>query len=129
MSEQIIPLEVFQGVRLAPPDVTEEPSSIAVLESDAFYEIRSVLPGVDPEDIVVGVVDDVLTIGAKACAEEQRTLGRFFSIDHRVALVEQSFALPPDADAHALTTAFHDGILSVFLTRTPVSNVVPFFVR
>ncbi|MGE4063233.1 MAG: Hsp20/alpha crystallin family protein [Rhodospirillaceae bacterium] len=124
MSERVIPHE---ALNVLPPAVEENAAGIAILENEAFYEIRSALPGVDAEDVIVGVADDVLTIGARACVETQHTLGRFFSIDHRVALVEQSFALPADADAHNLTTAFQDGVLSVFLSRTGVSNVVPLF--
>lgn len=129
MTEQVIPIDTFQGVRVLPPIVAEEPSPIAVLENDVFYEIQTALPGVDADDVIIGVVDGVLTIGAKACTETERTLGGFFSIDHRAAMVEQSFALPPDADSHHLTTRFHDGVFSVFLHRTPVSNVVPLFIR
>lgn len=129
MNEHVIQLDMFEGVRVFPPDVAQDPSPIVVLENDAFYEIRSTLPGVDAEDVIVGIADDVLTIGAKASAEAQRTLGRFFSIDHRITLIEQSFALPPDANARNLTTTFRDGVLSVFVARAPVSNVIPLYTR
>jgi HSP20 family protein len=129
MSEQVMHLDILPGCRILPPIAAKESLPVAVVENDAFYEIRSVLPGVDADDVIVGVADDVLTIGAKAIVETQRTCGRFFTIDHRVVLVEQSFALPPDADAHNLTTSFHDGVLSVFLARTGVSNVVSLFAR
>lgn len=125
MSERIVQ---FEASTILPP-VVEDALSISIVESDVHYEIRSLLPGVDAEDVIVGVADDVLTIGAKAWVETQHTVGRFFSVDHRIALVEQSFALPPDADARNLTTAFRDGVLSVFLSRTSVSNVVPLFSR
>lgn len=130
MNENVIPLDIFQTVRVfAPQQPENEDSSITVLENEKFYEIRSALPGVNADDVFVGVVDDVLTIGAKMCAETQRTLGRFFSIDHRVAMVEQSFALPPDAGAHHLTTTFHDGVLCVLVAREPSSNVVSLYTR
>lgn len=128
MSEHVIHLDMFQGVRVLPPTVPQKPSSISILENEAFYEIRSFLPDV-AEDVIVGIADNVLTIGAKACAEAQRSIGRFFSIDHRVALIEQSISLPPDASTRDLTTTFRDGLLSVFLTRRSVSNVVPLLRR
>jgi len=129
MSEQVIQLDIVNGVRVLPPIQVDEPSSINIREHEMCYEIRTALPGVHAEDVIVGVADDVLTIGAKACAETQRTLGRFFTIDHRVALVEQSFALPSDADARNLTTTFNDGVLSILVARTPNSNVVSLFLR
>jgi len=129
MSERIIQLELFQGVRVLPPAEAPPPSPISVVENDDFYEIRSTLPGVDAEDVVVGIADDVLTISAKVCIEAQRTLGPFFSVDHRIALIEQSFALPPDASLGDLTTSFHEGVLSVYVNRRPMSNVVPFYSR
>jgi HSP20 family molecular chaperone IbpA len=128
MSSRVISVDFANMARVVPPSVdADETSSIAIVESDAFYEIRSALPGVAADDVFVGVDDDVLTIGAKAYAQSERACGRFFTLDHRVTLFEQSFALPPDADAGSLTTLFQDGVLSVFLTRTQISNVVPLF--
>jgi len=127
MSERVIQLELFRGIGVLPPVETPAPSPISVVENEDFYEIRSTLPGVDAEDVIVGVSEDVITIGAKVCIEAQRTLGPFFSVDHRIALIEQSFALPPDANLRDLTTSFHDGVLSVFVNRTPISNVVPLY--
>ncbi len=125
MNEKVIPLEILQAERVRAP-AGDNGLSISIVENDRFYEIRSALPGVDADDVFVGIADDVLTIGCKTCTEKQTTIGRFFSIDHRVATVEQSFALPPDADTHQLTTTFRNGVLSVLLARTPGSNVVPF---
>lgn len=127
MNEQIILANMFDGVRVLPA-VSAAPPSIDIIEGDDFYEIRSKLPGVDDDSVFVGVTDDVLTIGAKACDEAHHSFGRFLVIDHRAALVEQSFALPVDADTRSLTTSFHDGILRIVLNRSSASKVVPTFV-
>lgn len=129
MNNRVIQLNVVSGSRILPPVAPAEPSSINICENDACYEIRTALPGVDIEDVIIGVVDDVLTIGAKVCAEMQQTVGSFFAVDHRISLVEQSFALPADADAQSLSTSFNDGVLSVLMARAPSSNVVPIFLR
>ncbi len=129
MSARVIQLDIVNGARVLPPIEPVEPSSISIREDATCYEIRTALPGVDAEDIMVGVADDVLTIGAKACAQTQRAVGPFFTIDHRVSLVEQSFALPPDADACNLTMTFQDGVLSVLVARALGSNVVALFPR
>ncbi len=129
MSEQVIQLDTVRGLRVLPPIEAAEPSSINIREDETCYEICTVLPGVDIEDVIIGVADDVLTVGAKAGAETQQTMGRFFAIDHRVTLIEQSFALPPDADARNLTSVFNDGVLRILMSRIPHANIVPLFSR
>ena len=122
MSEPAAPLNLSASAR--PLLATGDTTSVSIVESDAFYEIRAELRGVAPEDIIVGVVDGTLTIGATATAEIHRPLGRFFCVDHRVIKVEQSFALPADANAENLTTRFNEGVFSVFLNREAASNVI-----
>jgi len=128
MSAPIIPLDIGNGARVLPPSAPE-PSTVSISEDATFYEIRTALPGFDAENVIVAVSGDVVTIAAKACGQTHSVLGSFFTIDHRVTLVEQSFALPPDADAHNLTTTLQDGVLSILVARTPVSNVVVFPTR
>jgi HSP20 family molecular chaperone IbpA len=124
VSDGVIHIDFVSGARVLPPLSEIALSPINIRENEAFYEIRTELPGADADNIFVGVVDDVLTIGAKTSAETQHSIGRFFAIDHRIALIEQSFALPADVDAGNLTTTFNDGALTVLLTRLPGGNVV-----
>jgi HSP20 family molecular chaperone IbpA len=127
MNEEITFIDFANSAPIIPPRSDKMHLSISVIENDAFYEIRSALPGVVADDVCVGISDDVLTIGAKASAQSEHICGRFFTIDHRVALVEQSFALPSDVDITDLTTTFQDGILSIFLARKATSNIIPLF--
>jgi HSP20 family molecular chaperone IbpA len=127
MQDRARPADEQADVRAAPG--MDERSSIAIIENENFYEIRTHLPEVDIEDVTIGVIDGVLTIRAQVTVETQGSLSRFFMIEHRESSVEQSFVLPLDADAQDLTTGFSDGILSILLNRKSVPNVISLFAR
>ncbi len=81
------------------------------------YEIVTHLGVANEDDLAVGITDHVLTIAAKHCSETCREVGGFLLVDHRDNAIEQSFALPVDANEDDLTLNLDMGVLKVVIGR------------
>lgn len=97
----------------------DAPRDVDVIAAADHYELIADLQGADEDDVVVGVLDHVLTVGSKTATETCRDIGNFLVVDHRERSIEQSFALPGDADEDDMYLKFADGKLSVIIGRKP----------
>ncbi len=81
------------------------------------YEVITDLKGASEDNVVIGVLDHVLTVGSKVATETCRDIENFLVVDHRERLIEQSFALPNDADEDDVCLNFAGGKLKVIIGR------------
>lgn len=90
-----------------------------VLETDTGWLVLVDLPGVDPEDLEVTVVDGGLRVTgnrARIASEElprplrrERPIGRFFL----------HFALPEEIAENAVSARYERGVLTVSVSKSP----------
>ena len=91
--------------------------SVRVVAREEYYELTTDLAGADEDDILVGVIDHVLTVAAKTVSESCRDIGGFLLVDYHEGTIEQSFALPFDADEQDMGVRFEAGTLTVTIGR------------
>lgn len=104
------------------PEISERfiPALEAYTEDGQFH-VRAELPGVDPKEVDVSVVDNRLTIkGERKTSEEKKEAGYYLrEIAH--GRFERTVMLPEGADSEKINARFTNGILEI---TVPVKEAV-----
>ncbi len=80
---------------------------------DGRFIVRTDLPGIDPKDVDIKVVRDVLTI--KGSREEKREAKQadFLRREIRYGSFERAISLPEGIRAEDLKATYHEGVLEI----------------
>jgi HSP20 family protein len=87
---------------------------------DGTYVIQVALPGVDPKDVKVSWMDNVLTIKGESKADHDTTGKDYFVREVVYGPFERSFRLPEGVDAAEVEAKYVSGMLEV---RVPAPRV------
>jgi HSP20 family protein len=87
---------------------------------DGTYVIQLALPGVDPKDVKVSWMDNVLTIKGESKADHDTTGKDYFVREVVYGPFERSFRLPEGVDAAEVEAKYVSGMLEV---RVPAPRV------
>ena len=98
--------------------VAEWAPLVDIVEDEQEYVISAEIPGVNKEDIKVGVQDDVLTISGHRKYEKEEKDKKFHRIERAYGSFARSFTLPEDSDGEKVAAEFKDGMLKVHLPKT-----------
>jgi HSP20 family protein len=91
---------------------------VDIVEDDKEYLIKAEIPGMNKEDIKVGIQDDVLTISGERRYEKEEKDKKFHRIERAHGSFARSFTIPEDSDGEKISAEFKDGILNVRLPKT-----------
>jgi HSP20 family protein len=80
---------------------------------DGSYVIQLALPGVDPKDVVVSLMDNVLTVKGERKADHDTAGKDYFVREVAYGAFERSFALPEGVDAAQVEAKYVNGMLEV----------------
>jgi len=80
---------------------------------DGTYVIQLALPGVDPKDVKVSLMDNVLTVKGKSKADHDSTGKDYFVREVVYGAFQRSFGLPEGVDAAEVAAKYANGILEV----------------
>ncbi len=90
-------------------------------DGDSLYA-EAELPGVDPKEIEIEVVGNVLTLrGEKKHQREEGGKG-FHCIERSYGAFNRSIELPTSVDSDKVSAAFKNGVLTVTLPKHPESK-------
>ncbi len=96
---------------------TREPAAARpAIEScleDGKFVVRTDLPGIDPKDIEIKVVDHVLTIKGSREEKHETKKADFFRREIRYGAFERAIALPAGIKADDLKATYRDGVLEL----------------
>jgi HSP20 family protein len=101
--------------------------AMEVLEREGQYVIRADVPGIDPKEVEVSVLDDALTIkGERKKSHEVKEKESYYS-ETAYGRFERRLALPKGIDPEKITARFENGVLevSVALPQTATGKKVP----
>jgi HSP20 family protein len=92
--------------------VASRPAIESCVEDGKFI-VRADLPGIDPKNVEIKVVGDVLTI--KGSREEKRETKKadFLRREIRYGSFERSISLPEGIKAEDLKATYHDGVIEL----------------
>jgi HSP20 family protein len=77
------------------------------------FMVRTDLPGIDPKNIEIKVVGDVLTIKGSREDKEETKKADFFRREIRYGSFERSISLPEGIKAEDLKASYRDGVLEL----------------
>jgi HSP20 family protein len=80
---------------------------------DGKYVARTDLTGIDPKDVDIKVVGDVLTIKGSREEKQERKKADFFRREIRYGSFERSISLPEGIKAEDLKATYRDGVLEL----------------
>ena len=80
---------------------------------DGAYVVQLALPGVDPKDISLSWVDNVLTIKGERKARHEATNGDYFVREVAYGTFQRDFAFPEGVDASRVEANYAQGMLEV----------------
>ena len=80
---------------------------------DGTYVIQLALPGVDPRDVAVSLMDNVLTVKGERRAEPDTTGKDYFVREVVYGAFQRSFELPEGVDAAQVEAKYANGMLEV----------------
>lgn len=92
---------------------------IDLAETDSDVTVTAELPGVDPKEVEIKVVDNMLTIsGEKRQNREEKKLNYHF-VERRHGSFHRAIALPSSVNPDKVEANFRNGVLTVVLTKHP----------
>jgi HSP20 family protein len=80
---------------------------------DGTYVIQLALPGVDPKDVQVSLMDNVLTVKGERKANQDTTGKDYFVREVAYGAFQRTFALPEGVDAAQVEAKHAHGMLEV----------------
>ena len=116
---------LFQRIFEGAPDEEAQPAAswLPAAEGrieDGTYVIQLALPGVDPKDVGVSLMDNVLTVKGERKADHDATGKDYFVREVAYGAFQRSFALPEGVDATLVEAKYANGMLEV---RVPAPRV------
>jgi HSP20 family protein len=91
---------------------------VDVVETDKEIEISAELPGLEEEDISVGLPQNVLMISGEKREEKEEKGHNYLRAERSYGAFRESIPLPSDVDANKADAVFRNGVLTVTLPRT-----------
>jgi HSP20 family protein len=95
---------------------------VEVSETDADFEIKAALPGVDPEKVEISVHDDVLTIRGSHEEQSEDKQREFYRREFRYGSFSRSLALPTPVDSDKAEASFTNGVLNLRLPKAEANK-------
>jgi len=80
---------------------------------DGTYVIQLALPGTDPKEVTVSLMDNVLTVKGERKADHDTTGKDYFVRELAYGAFQRSFAFPEGVDAAQIEAKFANGMLEV----------------
>jgi HSP20 family protein len=80
---------------------------------DGKFIVRTDLPGIDPKDVDIKVVGDVLTIKGSREEKSETEKADYLRREIRYGAFERSIGLPKGIKAEDLIASYHDGVLEL----------------
>jgi HSP20 family protein len=108
------PFEGFLGG--ATDETAQRPRWLPAAEGrleNGTYIIQLALPGVDPKDVKVSLMDNVLTVTGERQADHDTVGGDYFVREVAYGAFQRDFALPEGVDAAHVAAKYERGMLEV----------------
>lgn len=107
----------YTGSRM--PNLLRAPEA-DVMETEREIQVHLEMPGMKPEEIDIGLENNILTISGEK--RQERTEGdeknTWHLSERRYGQFSRSFVLPRDVEADQIQASFEDGVLRVVIPKS-----------
>jgi HSP20 family protein len=107
-------------------ETVNETIPLDIIEEGNDLKVKASVPGVQPQNLHVEVVDDRLHIWGEAKEEKEHQDEAYYLREHRYGRVERTVTLPYSVNSDEAKAEFKDGVLSLTLpksTETPRKEI------
>ncbi len=88
-----------------------------VSENEDAYIVKASIPGVNPDDIDITLVDNVLTIKAEIKEEKDIEEAKYHLRERRFGVFSRSITLPTAVDADKVEAVYEHGVLTLTIPK------------
>ncbi len=103
--------ERFEGIEWIP--------AVDVSETDSEVIVKVDVPGVNPEDMEISLVDNVLVIKGEKKKEEEEKKENFYRIERYYGSFMRSIQLPCEVEEDKISAVYKNGVLKIVLPKKP----------
>ncbi len=89
-----------------------------IYEDEEGLQLKFEVPGLDPKDVKVSLVENTLTISGERKLDHEDRKENYHRIEHTYGAFERSFSLPTNVDTEKVRADYKSGVLQVFLPRS-----------
>jgi HSP20 family protein len=90
---------------------------VDIFETDGNIVLKAEMPGVDPKDVEVRVVDNTLYLKGERKLEKETKEENYYRIERSYGSFSRSFALPSSIDSGKVEANFKDGLLTLTMPK------------
>ncbi|WP_159801962.1 Hsp20/alpha crystallin family protein [Flavobacterium sp. MK4S-17] len=90
---------------------------VNIKETDQFFTVELMAPGMKKEDFNIEVDNDLLTISSEIKTEKNEEEGKFTRREFSYSSFKRSFTLPETVNEDEINAAYQDGILKITLPK------------
>ncbi len=102
---------------------TEGELAVDVYLNDQSVIVRTAMAGVDPDDVQISLMNDLLTIRGERKEEERVQHDQYFVQECHWGSFSRSVVLPVPVTSDGAEAVMKNGVLKIILQRAPASNV------
>ena len=118
--------DLFRGFLMSPVRLDGQPElqiKIDVSENEKAYTVHAEIPGVNKEDIQVGVDGNQVSISAEIKnVSEVKEGSRVLRSERYFGSVSRAFSLAQDVDASTVSAKYANGVLELVLPKRTVAG-------
>ena len=118
--------DLFRGFLMSPVRLDGQPElqiKIDVSEDEKAYTVHAEIPGVNKEDILVGVDGNQVSISAEIKnVSEVKEGSRVLRSERYFGSVSRAFSLAQDVDASTVSAKYANGVLELVLPKRTVAR-------
>jgi HSP20 family protein len=92
--------------------------ALDVAEDDHEVTVRAELPGVDPKELEITVLENVLTLSGEKKEHSEKKEKDFFHSESRYGSFRRSIALPSSVDVENVTAEHSNGVVTIKLQKS-----------
>ncbi len=104
------------------PSLGEWVPSIDLTETKDNLVVKVEVPGMDPKDIQISLVENLLTIKGEKKQEKEEKDERHHRVERSHGAFTRSVRLPVGVDGSKVSATFKNGLLTVTLPKTPAAK-------
>ncbi|QER41970.1 Hsp20/alpha crystallin family protein [Thermodesulfobacterium sp. TA1] len=108
--KEVIP-ERWEGISWVP--------AVDISETEDNVIVKVDVPGVNPEDMEISIVDNVLLIKGEKKKEEEEKKENFYRVERFYGSFMRSIPIPCEVDVEKIEATYKDGVLKIVLPKKP----------
>lgn len=101
------------GPRGLRPLAEEWTPAVDVAETPEKVTVKAEVPGLDPKDIDISVVGDLLTIKGEKKSEREETKENYHLVERSYGSFSRALRLPPGVNADQIDAKYNKGVLTI----------------